>query len=510
MVAIGQRVYRQGRLHNGEPAKAVVLGDIPVAGTQFPCLNCHRRSGWGSSEGSKPVLSTSAVALFSPRERIYRERPVYTDKSLVEVIRYGVNPAGVLLDSAMPNYDLPDHEMAALVAYLKTLSKENSPGLTAETIHLATVVGEDVDPINKKAMLSVLERFFRDKNAQTRGEVKRVTHNSYFFNDYKNESYRKWVLHRWDLKGPPASWRGQLEEYYRRQPVFALLSGMVQEEWTPIHNFCEDNQIPCLLPNTDQPEVNDRGDFYSLYFSKGLVLEAQIILEHLSRAKSGGRIVQIFKEGSSGAFAARALRSAASNSPQFSVEDFSIIQGQPITESTRELLGKKPVIASVLWLSEKDLSAFMGKELKQSTLEQFYLSSSLLGEAIDSLSVSPKPGIFLAHPFFLPNIRDARFRRAGIWMKSRNIEITAPRIQGQTLFACMILGEGLMHIKQHFHRDYLLDVLDHGEGMTAYANSYPRLSFGPEQRFLGKGAYIINLSRMEEDSTAPWATWIVP
>jgi hypothetical protein len=292
--------------------------------------------------------------------------------------------------------------------------------------------------------------------------------------------------------------------------VFALLSGIVQQEWTPIHNFCKDNQIPSILPNTDQPEVNDQEDFYSLYFSKGLVLEAGTILEHLSRTNSEGRIVQFFREDSSGAFAARALRRASNNYPQFSVEDFSLTQKQPIAESTQQLLGEKPIIASVLWLSEKDLSAFMGKELKQSTLEQFYLSSSLLGEAIDSLPEALKSTAFLTHPFYLPNIRDARFRRAEIWMKSRNIEITAPRIQGQTLFACMILGEGLMHIKQHFNRDYLLDVLDHGEGMTAYTNSYPRLSFGPEQRFLGKGAYIIDLSRMGEDSTAPWATWIVP
>jgi hypothetical protein len=99
----------------------------------------------------------------------------------MEVIRYGFNPAGVPLDSAMPQYDLPDQEMSALIAYLKTLSNENSPGLTPETIHLATVIGEDADPAKKKAMLSVLEKFFQNKNAQTRGEVKRVTHNSYFF-----------------------------------------------------------------------------------------------------------------------------------------------------------------------------------------------------------------------------------------------------------------------------------------------------------------------------------------
>ena len=144
LVAIGQQVYREGRLSNGEPVKAVVLGDVPVAGTQFTCLDCYRRSGWGSSEGTTPVLPTSAGALYSPRVRIYRERPAYTDETLEKVIRSGLNPVGNPLDLAMPWYDLPDQEMAGLIAYLKTLSKETSPGLTSEVIHLATVVGEAV------------------------------------------------------------------------------------------------------------------------------------------------------------------------------------------------------------------------------------------------------------------------------------------------------------------------------------------------------------------------------
>ncbi len=504
LITLGQQIYREGTLSNGEPVEAVVLGDVPVAGTQFTCLDCHRRSGWGSSEVTKSTLPTSAGALYSPRVRIYRERPAYTDETLEEVILTGFDSAGNPLDLAMPWYHLPDKEMTALIAYLKTLSKENSPGLTPEVIHLATVVGADVDPVTKKAMLDVLDTFFQNKNSQTRGEVKRVTHKSYYYHPYKNESYRKWVLHRWELQGPPDSWRAQLEEHYRRQPVFALISGIVQGEWVPIHGFCEDNKIPYVLPNTDQPAINGRGDFYTLYFSKGLALEAQTILKHLSRTKTEGRIVQIFREGSGGAFAARALRKALSKYPQFSVEDRSLVQGQPIAESTLPQLEKGSTIASVLWLSEEDVAAFMGQEFKREAPGPFYLSPSLSRKAMASLSGSQKRAAFLAHPFFLPEVREDGFRRAEIWLKSRNIEITAPRIQGQTLFACMVLGEGLMHIKQNFHRDYLLDVLDHGEGMTAYANSYPSLSFGPEQRYLGKGAYIIDLS-----ATTPKTTWIV-
>lgn len=127
----------------------------------------------------------------------------------------------------MPVYHLPDREMTALIAYLKTLSSEFSPGLTGEEVHIATVVSEHADPDAKKAMLAVMDGFFKDKNAQTRYEKKRVTHGP-FYQHYRLKAYREWVHHVWELRGPPETWIAQLEKYYEEQPVFAMLGGLVQ------------------------------------------------------------------------------------------------------------------------------------------------------------------------------------------------------------------------------------------------------------------------------------------
>ncbi len=78
-------------------------------------------------------------------------------------------------------------------------------------------------------------------------------------------------------------------------------------------------------------------------------------------------------------------------------------------------------------------------------------------------------------------------------MKSRDIPITRPLLQGQTFYACMVLGDGMTHIKRNFYRDYLLDVIDHVQRMSVFVGNYPRVSFGPEQRYLAKGAYVIDL-----------------
>ncbi len=95
-------------------------------------------------------------------------------------------------------------------------------------------------------------------------------------------SYRKLSLSVWELKGPAETWRGQLEDYYRKEPVFALLGGIAAGEWKPIHEFSEEHRIPCIFPITDFPVISET-DWYTLYFSKGIYQEGEAVAHHLAR-----------------------------------------------------------------------------------------------------------------------------------------------------------------------------------------------------------------------------------
>ena len=48
-----------------------------------------------------------------------------------------------------------------------------------------------------------------------------------------------------------------------------------------MHEFCEQHALPCLFPNVEVPVVADH-DFYSLYFSKAVLLEAQLIAKAMA------------------------------------------------------------------------------------------------------------------------------------------------------------------------------------------------------------------------------------
>ncbi len=157
LVAQGQQIYREGALPAGQPVAAVVQGDVPVDGTMFTCLNCHRRSGWGATEGDRIAIPVTRLALYQPRESGYRTRPAYTDESLAKAMREGIDSADRPLDLIMPLYRLSEPDMAALIAYLKNLSAEPPLGVTETTIHFATVLTEDVDPSLRQVMQDVLE-----------------------------------------------------------------------------------------------------------------------------------------------------------------------------------------------------------------------------------------------------------------------------------------------------------------------------------------------------------------
>ena len=121
---------------------------------------------------------------------------------------------------------------------------------------------------------------------------------------------RRWELHVWELSGPESTWQQQLERKFITQPVFAVVSGLAGKTWAPVHAFCERSALPCLFPNVEAPPVQADRDFYSLYFSRGVLLEAELIAKALLEGENGPapkRVHQVYRVGDSGETAAMAL-----------------------------------------------------------------------------------------------------------------------------------------------------------------------------------------------------------
>lgn len=504
LVEIGKQIYHAGIQADGQPVEALVMGDVPVFGDQFTCLHCHRYSGLGGAEGSKYVMPTSAPALFSPRVGLYHERPAYSDESLDEMLRYGVDPGGNQLDPVMPLYDLGDKDMQALIAYLKTLSRDMSPGVSETELHIATVIGPQVSEAEREAMLAVLERFIQDTNGQSRRQ-EILSERGPFYHEYKNKAYREWVLHTWELQGPPDSWPQQLENYYQQQPVFALLSGIAKGPWAPIHEFSQQFRVPAILPNTDLPSLQGENDFYTLYFSEGLALEVRTVLAAAAEQNDKGPLVQIYRGSQVAEYAVRTLELLKGDYAALEVETVHLKQGETLQSVHAQL---EPASAVVIW---GDAQVVQDLAASSSPLNgiPLFLSSTLLERDFEAVPEQWQSQALLAHPYNLPQDQETRARRTTAWIKGRGVDMQQPRIQTQTWYASKVFHSGIKHIKRNFYRDYLLDALDHSSRLGPYASNYPRLSFGPNQRFLAKGAYLVELLAGNK-SGAPAAEWIVP
>lgn len=506
---LGRRIYQQGSADGAQPA----------------CASCHRRSGFGTSEGGVYVPRVTGPALFRPRQlrradlfrNLYQEsqsslydarvrdprlRPAYTPETLATAVREGRDPAGRALDPLMPRYSVSDEEMAGLTAYLQGLSAAPSPGVDGETIHFATVVTEGVDPGRRKAMLDVMEAYVRWKNAETRHSAQRIGSSPWYRDEFQG-SYRQWRLHVWELRGPAGTWPEQLAAYQRDQPVFAVLSGLGAGSWRPVHDFCEKAEVPCLFPNTGLPVVDPPGA-YALYLSAGLPVEAQALARYL--ADSPERIVQVYRDVDEGRTPARAFRGALGAAARLA--DRAVPPGQALTPVFwKRLVEETRPATLVLWLDDKDAATLRDAADAFAPVRRVVLSASLLGEGEPAVPAGLREKVLLTWPYALPGHEEPLIYRVRAWMRARRIERAHERLQLATWFALAVADHSLTHVVDNFSRDYFVESVEEETENALDPGLFPSLSLGPGQRFASKGCYIV---RLADGGVAAVSGWIVP
>jgi hypothetical protein len=512
---VGAGVYLRGVLPSGRLLRGERDGGGRVEGIEAACATCHRRSGLGSWEGQTVIPPIIGRYLFRsvaknvedpdlPHLQGYvpRARAPYADATLARAIRDGRDSQGRPLSYLMPRYALDDATMASLVSYLRGLTAGPFPGVERDTLHFATIVTPDADPTARKGMLDVLQQFFADKNAGYRGESRPMQ-------STRGVMYRvtrRWALHVWELTGPPQGWRRQLEEHQRETPVLAVVSGLGGRTWAPVHRFCEAAALPCLLPNVDLPVAAEQ-DFYPVYFSRGVLLEAALAARHLRepREHAPRRVVQVLRAGDVGEDAARALEAALAGTG-IPVETRAVRAGEPPQAVAAAVAGAAAGDALVLWLRPGDLRALPGAPAAGAVLV-----SGLMG----GLEAAPLPGGWravarLTYPFDLPDARRVRMDFPLGWFKVRHIPVVDERVQADTWLACVILSETVGHMLDSFVPDYLLERLEMLVSHRQVNAYYPRLGLAPGQRFASKGGYLVRFADAAGRRLVADGGWTVP
>jgi hypothetical protein len=564
-VESGRKIYMEGVLPSGKLLSGLRFGTTVVSGAEAACVNCHRPSGMGSVEGDTQVAPIASnylfhtgedkpVATMDPRvsKRFNQAHDPYTDEALALAIRSGMNNQGVEMHGLMPRYKLSDKELQSLNAYLKQLYLTWSPGVTGDSIRFATVITPDVDPERRRAFIETLRLIFKQKNASTVTSSKHANGKRLHMVSAAEMvlgTERNWTLDIWELKGAPETWNKQLEAHYQEHPVFALVSGLSDGTWQPVHDYCEQKKIPEWFPSVPLPA--QKPGQYSLYFSRGVVLEADVLAKSLNGLDHQPKhVVQIYRNDEVGRAAAAQFKRAMGETQ---VDDRILPASGNTVESLRALLSSIAVkdAAVMFWLRSDDVAAL--QEIAPPAGINAYFSGMLTSAEPDLFSPAWKGVLHLVYPYVLSDLRELNLQYFHTWLNINKMELVDETMQSEVFFSLNYLTDTLSEMLNNLYRDYLVErgesMLNKREGlkveqevrdlrsmglktelirkhgnMTVEAGSrlpvgqihltkregttiYPRLSLGPGQRFASKGGYIVHYVNGNLEAETDW---IVP
>lgn len=521
--ALGEQMFRKGVLPSGAPMLAHTKGGTPAPGMTYACASCHLRSGIGATDEG---LSTPAINGFWLSQPLYQKlskvpgsqraslglkvpptRPAYDDASLARAIRQGADPSGRGFNPRMPLYDLGGQDMEILVHYLKNLSSRPSPGVSEERLRFATVLTEEVSPEDREAMLLPLDNYILMHNRMSGGFGSKM----YVFGDGQEMrlSFRELQLDRWELKGPPATWRRQLEAYNEANPVFALLGGISYGAWQPIHDFCESQRIPCLFPVTDYPVVSDSA-WYTQYLSRGFQQEGITAAHHLHgalAASRGAKVLQVVQDDPRGRALAAGFLGA-----------WRELGGRPVKTVTLTgrdlgdpgflagLVRKEKAAAVLLWTGPEAYPALAALAAAGNP-PSVYLPSGALKPDLAALPAPARSFTYITYPYRHPQDEPAYSNRVNPLLAGYTSYHPETRISTRMYSLTQVLTAALVDMEQNFFRDAFLDVI--GMQRNQKLADYEWLGFGPGQRYASRGCYIMQLSADPAPVLVKKSGWLV-
>jgi ABC-type branched-subunit amino acid transport system substrate-binding protein len=367
-------------------------------------------------------------------------------------------------------------------------------------------VSDNVSTEEREAMLSPLESYILTKNSQTKTYKKppsNVRMEGWFAAAHVELSLSQWVL-----TGSEETWRGQLEEHYLKEPVFALIGGIVKGDWRPIHDFSEANHIPSLFPITDFPVVSET-DWYTLYLSKGFYQEgegAARYLNSIAEALEGIAIIEVVRDSPEGRALSRGFQETWLETGHQPAVSVTLKKGETLSAKLLEqVLTEKKHYVLVLWDGPEALPALEAIAASASKPERILISSGYLGKSILTLNEGLRDITFITYPL---GLSQEKFGYTfNIPLMKKKVSEDADEILKKTYSLLNMLTQALIEMRGNYYRDNFLDVI----GMMKNQSDplYERLSFGPGQRYASKGCYIVQLGKGSKPELIKRSDWVI-
>jgi len=475
----GKRIYVNGEAESGAPITAVVSrGATPIPASILPCVGCHGEDGKGRPEGGVVPADITWQTLAAPygHDHDYgRKHPAFDDLSLARAVILGVDPAGNALDPAMPRYDMPEPEMADLVAYLKRIADDLDPGLSGDGIRVGTVLPlSGASAALGTAMKRVIEAGFADINAG--GGI----------------HGRRLELVAVDAGENPEDELWRVRDLLRDGDVFALVSGYAPGVDGDLADLAEELEVPMIGPFTQLPRPGNGLEHYGFYLTGGLTEQARVLLKRLPEdAVAQAPVGIVHVAGPEYNATVQALRGdlAARKAPEPVVISFQ----PPYLDKVDlvDTLSARGVKAVIFITPADELRRFSVEAAKAEYGPTLMLPGVFAGKSMFEIDKRYSGRVLVGYPSIPADHTPEGVRAFEGLHQGHGIGYEFSTAQISAFVATRVLAEALKRSGRALSREKLLASL---EGIADFQSGLmPSISYNRSRRIGAYGGYVIEL-----------------
>jgi len=254
-------------------------------------------------------------------------------------------------------------------------------------------------------------------------------------------------------------------------------------------------------------------DWYSLYFSKGLYQEGEAAARYLHAQETlekDIRIVQVFRKGLQGAALAQGFAETWQRFARPAPENMELAPDLELTERFwQEVVGSQGQTILLLWLNPGDLANLGSLATGENRPLMIFVAGSMLDKNLAKISNTMRDRTYITYPHILPADQGRRLLVVERWLQARNIPVTNLEMQAKMYFLGWMLPGALKHMRSEFFREYFLEGFDMMIDQDYAIAVYPRLTFGPGQRYASKGCYIVQLTPGPNPELVQKSEWVI-
>ena len=150
---------------------------------------------------------------------------------------------------------------------------------------------------------------------------------------------------------------------------------------------------------------------------------------------------------------------------------------------------------------------WLAKQSKQPKM--IFVSWQLLEGNTSVIPDQLRDKVYFTYARDLPEDNKLKIKVLKHWLKLRKIPVTNLDIQSQMYFLGWMLPGAISHMRSEFFRDYFMESFDMMHDQDYAIAVFPRLTFGPGQRYAAKGCYVVQLGKGGQAALIKKSEWII-